>query len=48
MEEKFDYAAAMAELEAIAKKVVDRSKALLAACRSYLRSVKEKIDELEG
>lgn len=61
MEEKFDYAAAMAELEAIAKKVedpqtrlddidalVDRSKTLLAACRSYLRSVKEKIDELEG
>lgn len=61
MEEKFDYAAAMAELEAIAKKVEDpgtrlddidalvgRSKELMAACRAYLRTVKDKIDTLEG
>ena len=58
-EQKFDYAAAMTELEQIAAKVEDpatglddidalvaRSKALIKACRDYLRSVKEKIDSL--
>ena len=58
MEEKFNYAEAMVELEAIAAKVEDpktaledigalvaRSKALLAACRDYLRTVRESVEE---
>lgn len=58
MEEKFNYAEAMAELEAIAAKVEDpktaledigalvaRSKTLLAACRDYLRTVRESVEE---
>ena len=60
MEEKFDYTAAMAELEAIARKVedpatslddigglVNRSKVLVAACRAYLRTVRESIEKEE-
>ena len=52
MENTFDYAKAMAELEDIAKKVenpetkledidslVSRSKALIKACRDYLRTL---------
>lgn len=57
-EEKFNYAEAMAELEAIAAKVEDpktaiedigalvaRSKELLAACRAYLRTVREDVEK---
>ena len=60
MEEKFDYAKAVAELEGIAAKVedpatklddidalVERSNVLLKACRAYLRTVKEKMDQLD-
>ena len=60
MEKKFDYDAAVAELEAIAAKVEDpktavedmekmirRSAELVAACRGYLRGVREKVDEIE-
>ncbi len=60
MENTFDYAKAMAELEEIAKKVenpetkledidslVSRSKALIKACRDYLRTFQEKIDSLD-
>ena len=60
MEDKFDYAKAVEELEAIASKVEDpatklddidalvgRSKALLKACRAYLRTVREKMDQLD-
>lgn len=60
-EEKFNYAEAMAELEAIAAKVEDpktaiedigalvvRSKELLAACRAYLRTVREDVEEQES
>lgn len=60
MEQKFDYAKAIAELDEIAAKVenpetrlddidalVNRSRELLAQCREYLRSVKEKIDTLD-
>lgn len=56
-EKKFNYAEAMAELEAIAAKVEDpktaledigtlvaRSKELLAACRDYLRAVRETVE----
>ena len=56
-EKKFNYAEAMAELEAIAAKVEDpktpledigtlvaRSKELLAACRDYLRTVRETVE----
>ena len=54
MEERFDYAKAVEELEAIAQKVEDpqtgiddidkymkRSQELVAACREYLRGVRE-------
>lgn len=57
--EKFDYAAAVAELEKIAATVEDpstglgdidkyikRSDELIAQCREYLRSVREKAGEL--
>lgn len=57
MEEPFDYTAAMAELEEIARKVEDpqtslddigplvaRSKELVAACRTYLRTVRASIE----
>ena len=60
MEEKFDYTAAMAELEAIARKVEDpqtslddigglvgRSKELVKGCRTYLRTVRESIENEE-
>lgn len=60
MEDKFDYTAAMAELEAIARKVedpgtslddigalVNRSKQLVAGCRTYLRTVQESIEKEE-
>ena len=60
MEEKFDYAKAVSELEGIAAKVedpatklddidalVERSNVLLKACRAYLRTVKEKMDQLD-
>ena len=46
MEEKFDYAKAVEELEAI-DALVSRSNALLKQCREYLRTVKEKIDKLD-
>ena len=57
MEEKFDYAKAMEELESIAAKVEDpstgvgdidkymkRSQQLVAACRDYLRGVRDSLD----
>ncbi len=57
-EEKFDYTAAVSELEKIAAKVEDpatslddigalvkRSKELIEACRQYLRTVKESVEE---
>lgn len=57
-EQRFDYSAAMEELERIAAKVEDpqtslddigalvkRSKELIEACRNYLRSVRESIDQ---
>ena len=58
MEEKFDYAKAVEELEKIAAKVEDtklddidalvaRSNGLLKACRAYLRTVQERIDKLD-
>lgn len=56
---KFDYAAAVAELEKIAAKVesadtglddidkyIRRSEELVAGCRAYLRSAREKIEGL--
>lgn len=61
MTEKFDYAKAIEELEAIAAKVEDpktviedidkyikRSEELIAACRDYLRGVREKIDSMSS
>ena len=54
MEEKFDYAKAVEELEKIAAKVEDPATklddidALVArACRAYLRTVQERIDKLD-
>ena len=50
MEEKFDYAKAVKELEEMLDDIdalVGRSNALLKACREYLRTVKEKIDKLD-
>ena len=57
--EKFDYSAAIAELEAIAAKVEDpqmglddidkyitRSEELIGGCREYLRSSREKVENL--
>jgi exodeoxyribonuclease VII small subunit len=57
-EEKFDYSAAVSELEKIAAKVEDpatslddigalvkRSKELIEACRTYLRTVRESIED---
>lgn len=57
--EEFNYAKAMAELEAIAAKVEDpstglddidkyikRSGELIAGCREYLRTAREKVDAL--
>ncbi len=57
-EEKFDYTAAVSELEKIAAKVEDpatslddigalvkRSKELIEACRQYLRTVKESVED---
>lgn len=59
MKDKFDYAKAVEELEAIAAKVEDpqtgiddidrcirRSEELIAACRAYLRGVRERLDEM--
>lgn len=56
---KFDYAAALKELEKIAVKVEDpstgiddidkcirRSDELIAGCREYLRTAREKLDTL--
>lgn len=60
MEERFDYAEAVEELEAIAKKVEDpmtgigdidvcikRAAVLIAACRNYLRTAREKVDDIK-
>ena len=60
MEEKFDYEAALAELEKIASTVEDpatglddmdkyikRSDELIARCRSYLRSVRQTVENLD-
>ncbi len=57
-EEKFDYTAAVSELEKIAAKVEDpatslddigalvkRSKELIETCRTYLRTVRESIED---
>lgn len=59
MKDKFDYAKAVDELEAIAAKVEDpqtgiddidrcikRSEELIAACRAYLRGVRERLDDM--
>lgn len=59
MKDKFDYAKAVEELEAIAVKVEDpqtgiddidrcirRSEELIAACRAYLRGVRERLDDM--
>ncbi|MBQ2875247.1 MAG: exodeoxyribonuclease VII small subunit [Bacteroidales bacterium] len=59
MKDKFDYAKAVEELEAIAAKVEDpqtgiddidrcirRSEELIAACRAYLRGVRERLDDM--
>ena len=58
---KFDYAAAMAELEKIAATVEDpavgiddidryikRSKELVDACRAYLRTARERLEQLDS
>ena len=58
---KFDYAAAMAELEKIAAAVEDpavgiddidryikRSKELVDACRVYLRTARERLEQLDS
>lgn len=58
--EKFDYIAAISELERIASKVEDpttgiddidkyirRSEELVAACRKYLRTAREKLENLD-
>lgn len=60
MKDKFDYAKAVEELEAIAAKVEDpqtgiddidrcirRSEELIAACRAYLRGVRERLDDMD-
>ena len=59
MKDKFDYAKAVEELEAIAAKVeepqtgiddidrcIRRSEELIAACRAYLRGVRERLDDM--
>ncbi len=50
MENTFDYAKAMAELEETKLEQLDslisRSKVLIKACRDYLRGIQEKIDSL--
>ena len=59
MKDKFDYAKAVEELEAIAAKVEDpqtgiddidicirRLEELIAACRAYLRGVRERLDDM--
>lgn len=61
MKDKFDYAKAVEELEAIAAKVEDpqtgiddidrcirRSEELIAACRAYLRGVRERLDDMNN
>lgn len=61
MEDNFDYAKAIAELEEIAAKVEDpatglddidkyvrRTKELVEQCRGYLRSVREKVGQIDA